>query len=96
MTYAAIDQTLARRDLDMEIERAVFGQPSPVVPAYYSTGFSAGLGLQSELMRLGWTITEAERGRAARIRLDRQGESIEASAETFELALCRAALKAAR
>jgi hypothetical protein len=93
---ATIDEVPAGRDLDMKIERAVFGQPSPVVPAYYSTGFSAGLGLQSELMRLGWTITEAERGRPARIRLDRQGESIEASGETFQLALCRAALKAAR
>ncbi len=79
MIHATIDEVQAGRDLDTEIERAVFGQPSPVVPAYYSTGFSAGLGLQSELLRLGWTITEPARERPARIRLDRHGESFEAS-----------------
>jgi hypothetical protein len=40
MIHATIDEVPAGRDLDMEVERAVFGQPSPVVPAYYSTGFS--------------------------------------------------------
>jgi hypothetical protein len=79
MIYATIDEVAAGRDLDMEIERAVFGHPSPVVPAYHSTAFSAGQGLQSEPMRLGWTITRAERGWPARIRLAGPGESIEAS-----------------
>jgi hypothetical protein len=51
--------------------------------------------LQAELTRLGWTITETERGaRPARIRLDRMEQTVEASGETFELALCRAALNA--
>ena len=72
-----------------------------VIVSYYSTRMSAGLEVGERLRRLGWTLNEASSNRRPdaaglhRVALDGpQGLRVSASAETWELALARAALKA--
>ncbi len=71
------------------------GLPYSISVVRYSTRIAANLVLQAELHRRGWVLNRvyANAGRET-VKLDRGGVTVEGAGETFELALCRAALRA--
>lgn len=87
-----VDPMGAGPDLDHEIDRRVF-QHEDIDAAPYSSGYEASLMLEYALSRSGWLMHVANKG-PFWVKLERGDECVTASAETVELALCRAALKA--
>ena len=88
------DRVAAGPDLDLEIDRLIFRHEDGGDAAPYSSTYEAGLLLEYQLSRAGWRLDFGTRG-PFWVRLERGPEAIFATGETVELALCRAALKAA-
>lgn len=78
--------------LDHEIDRRIFRHEDGGDAAPYSSKYEAGLLLEYKLARSGWLLDIKSQGPFS-VRLERGGQAVEASGDTVELALCRAALK---
>jgi len=95
-----IEALQAGRELDALVEERVIGARQRT-PAFFSKSQSASLQLEQHLRRLGWTGIGRETrpgpasGLTLRVQLRHEdGGTVEASAQAFEEALCKAALKA--
>jgi len=88
------DRVAAGPDLDLEIDRRIFRHEDGGDAAPYSSTYEGSLLLEYKLSRAGWRLNFGTQG-PFWVRLERGQEAVVATGETIELALCRAALKAA-
>jgi len=88
------DRVAAGPDLDHEIDRRIFRHENGSDAAPYSSRYEASLMLEYALSRSGWMMDVANQG-PYWVKLERGDQCVTASGDTIELALCRAALKAA-